>query len=222
MSQPESRRVGRQGRIALLAAAVVALAVIAAVGANLRGDRTRDRGEPPAPVSASPAGSGPERTGGDALTTGPLLPTSNPVSVSIPALNVTSTVTGLGLNPDGSMQVPDNADTVGWFTHAPTPGALGPAVLAGHVNWKGHDGAFAALDTMKAGDAVNITRGDGIIATFTVTKVGHYPKDQFPSDAVYGAIDHAGLRLITCGGEFDTGRHSYRDNIVVYATLAHS
>lgn len=217
-----NRAFRRQGRIALLAAAVgVTLVVIVTLGAHLiRGDRTGDRA---APATTTPSASaGPARTGGDALTTGPLLPASNPVTVSIPALKVTSTVIGLGLDADGSMQVPDNADTVGWFTRAPTPGALGPAVLAGHVNWKGRDGAFAALDTMKAGDTVDITRADGIVATFTVTRVERYPKDKFPSDAVYGAIDHAGLRLITCGGEFDAGRHSYRDNIVVYAALTRS
>ena len=71
-------------------------------------------------------------------------------------------------------------------------------------------------------NGVEVARADGTTAVFTVTKVDRYPKDQFPSNAVYGAIDHAGLRLITCGGEFDTSRHSYHDNIVVYATLTHS
>jgi hypothetical protein len=37
---------------------------------------------------------------------------------------------------------------------------------------------------------------------------------------VYGDIDHAGLRLITCGGAFDDATGHYLDNIVVFATLA--
>jgi hypothetical protein len=57
------------------------------------------------------------------------------------------------------------------------------------------------------------------VATFLVTKVERYAKDRFPSAAVYGPIDHAGLRLITCGGDFDSSSGHYRDNIVVYAAL---
>jgi hypothetical protein len=57
---------------------------------------------------------------------------------------------------------------------------------------------------------------------FTITKIQQYPKHKFPTEDVYGAINHAGLRLITCGGQFDTTARSYRDNIVVYATLKHA
>jgi hypothetical protein len=35
---------------------------------------------------------------------------------------------------------------------------------------------------------------------------------------VYGNTDHAALRLITCGGPFDSAGH-YRDNVVVLASL---
>ena len=41
----------------------------------------------------------------------------------------------------------------------------------------------------------------------------------FPSEAVYGAIDHAGLRLITCGGTYEAARDKYLDNVVVFARL---
>jgi hypothetical protein len=37
---------------------------------------------------------------------------------------------------------------------------------------------------------------------------------------VYGDLDHAGLRLITCGGTFDRSTGHYRSNVVVYARLA--
>jgi hypothetical protein len=57
---------------------------------------------------------------------------------------------------------------------------------------------------------------------FRAERVAAYPKDQFPTEAVYGNIDHPGLRLITCGGEFDHHAGSYVDNIVVYATFVGS
>jgi len=37
---------------------------------------------------------------------------------------------------------------------------------------------------------------------------------------VFGPAPWAALRLVTCGGEFDRTRGSYRDNLVVFARLA--
>ncbi|MDI6102092.1 class F sortase [Actinoplanes sp. NEAU-A12] len=174
--------------------------------------------------SSDPAAGGAHPTGaaagmGDAarLTRGDLLPTSPPTRLEIPALGVDVPVTGLGLRPDGAMEVPADAKAVGWYTQAPTPGSLGPAVLAGHVDLDGDAGAFARLSTLRPGSEVRIARRDGTTAVFTVTKVDRYPKNRFPSDAVYGPIDHAGLRLITCGGDFDDRGGHYEDNIVAYA-----
>jgi hypothetical protein len=67
-----------------------------------------------------------------------------------------------------------------------------------------------------------VRRRDGSSAVFRAERVAAYPKDQFPTEAVYGNIDHPGLRLITCGGEFDHHAGSYVDNIVVYATFVGS
>jgi hypothetical protein len=55
--------------------------------------------------------------------------------------------------------------------------------------------------------------------TFRVLATRRYPKDEFPTDEVYGPTPNAQLRLITCGGTFDRARGSYVDNIVVYAVL---
>jgi sortase (surface protein transpeptidase) len=98
------------------------------------------------------------------------------------------------------------------FSEGPTPGALGPAVIAGHVTWNGAPAIFHRLSTMRPGDQVTVTRKDGKTAVFTVTRVARFSKSQFPSRAVYGPIDHAGLRLLTCGGTYDAARHRYLDN----------
>jgi hypothetical protein len=72
---------------------------------------------------------------------------------------------------------------------------------------------------MRRGDQVSITRKDGKTAVFTVTRVAQFSKSRFPTRAVYGPIDHAGLRLITCGGTYDRSRSRYLDNVVVFAKL---
>jgi hypothetical protein len=173
-------------------------------------------GPPPGEVAPAPAVSTGVR---DELTSGDLLPTSPPERLRIPALDADVPVTGLGLQPDGSMQVPDDAATVGWYTRAPTPGSLGPAILAGHVDYRGEKGTFARLSRLREDDRILVDRADGVTAEFAVTRTERHRKDRFPSEAVYGPIDHAGLRLITCGGAFDTGAGHYVDNIVVFAVL---
>jgi sortase (surface protein transpeptidase) len=149
--------------------------------------------------------------------TGLVLPESEPVAVSIPKIGVRSRLVDLGLN-DGEMEVPAPA-VAGWFTGGPTPGALGPAVITGHVTWNGAPAVFHRLGTLRRGDQVTVTRQDGKTAVFTVSRVARFSKSRFPSRAVYGTIDHAGLRLITCGGTYDAARHRYLDNVVVFAKL---
>ena len=93
-------------------------------------------------------------------------------------------------------------------------------MIAGHVTWNGADAVFKKLKTMKAGDTDRGRRAqDGKTAKFTVDRVEEYPKNKFPTLEVYKNIDHAGLRLITCGGEFDADQHYYPNNVAVFASM---
>ena len=88
---------------------------------------------------------------------------------------------------------------VGWFTGAPVPGAIGPAVMAGHVDWDGEPGVFYDLRSLEPADRITVARADGSSVVFAVTSVEQFDKYEFPTDAVYGDLDHPGLRLITVG-----------------------
>jgi len=125
----------------------------------------------------------------------------------------------LGLTTDGALEVPPTAFPAGWFTGGPTPGELGPAVIAGHIDWVTGPGVFLKLGDMKSGDLIEVTRSDRTEVVFRVTQVGQYPKDEFPTELVYGNINHAGLRLISCGGSYNRTVGHYEDNIVVFAIL---
>ena len=144
---------------------------------------------------------------------------SAPVAFTIASIGVESALMDLGLMDDGSLEVPPTAYPAGWFPGAPTPGQLGPAIIAGHVDYAGETGVFHDLHTMEPGAEVIVERADGTTAVFVVTRVEQYAKDAFPTEEVYGNLDHAGLRLITCGGEFNWDAGSHRDNIVVFAEL---
>lgn len=167
------------------------------------------------------AGGGEQPAGGPAGGAEPL-GASRPQRISIPELGVTSTLEKLNLGADGEMKTPRDPFKAGWYEPGPAPGAMGPAVIAGHVTWNGEPSVFHKLSTLKRGDRIEVAREDGKTAEFTVDKIGQYPKNEFPTVEVYRNLDHAGLRLITCGGEFSESDNRYSDNVVVFASLAGS
>ena len=197
----------RLARSRVMAGVTALLAVIA-----LAAGCSSDAAPAPAPSVAAPGSVAPSAAAAP-------MARSTPVRVQIPAIGVDSALMQLGLRADGSLQVPPAGFPAGWYTGAPTPGELGPAILAGHVDWGGQPGVFSRLRDLQPDAEVTVPRQDGSAAVFRVTQVKEYPKDEFPTDAVYGDLDHPGLRLITCGGVFDRQTRSYEDNIVVFADL---
>ncbi|WP_411577061.1 class F sortase [Streptomyces sp. SCSIO ZS0520] len=152
----------------------------------------------------------------------PPLPSSPPVRVSVPKLKVSSSLESLGLDGRRAMETPRDPARAGWYRPGPAPGAQGPAVIAGHVTWDGAPAVFFRLADLDPGDRVDVAREDGRTAEFTVERVARYTKAKFPTIEVYRNLDHAGLRLITCGGTYSEADHRYADNVVVYARLTGS
>ncbi|HET6754640.1 MAG TPA: class F sortase [Jiangellaceae bacterium] len=198
-----------------------ALCLAGCAGANdeLIGAGTGPRvtGEPSGPSTTMPAA--PSVSPSLAPTAPAGLPSSRPVQVDIPALGVSEQTVDLGLEPDGTMQVPTGPAPVGWFAESPTPGEIGPAVLAGHLTWNGVDGVFRHLQTLKPGDEIVVTRADGSRPRFVVIEVAQYSKNAFPTARVYANTPGPQLRLITCAGDYNPGSHNYSDNVVVYASM---
>jgi hypothetical protein len=145
---------------------------------------------------------------------------SPPVRLAIPAIGVATPLVRLGLEADGGMAVPADFGRAGWFTGGPTPGQVGPSVIAGHVDSSTGPAVFYRLRELRPGQAILVERADGRRLRFVVEQARSYPKDQFPTAAVFGPVPEAALRLITCAGDFDRARGSYRDNLVVFARLA--
>lgn len=140
-------------------------------------------------------------------------------SLEIPSIGVSTPLLSLGLNGDRSMEVPADFSRAGWYRYSPVPGDVGPSVIAGHVDSRSGPAVFYRLTELVAGDLVTVRYADGRTAEFAVTTIEQHPKDAFPHQRVYGETTGAELRLITCGGVFDTARGAHRDNVIVYATL---
>jgi sortase (surface protein transpeptidase) len=143
-----------------------------------------------------------------------------PVAVRVPSVGISSPLVRLGLNPDHTLQVPDDYRVAGWYIYRPVPGERGPGVLAGHIDSKKGPGVFYHLKDAPLGATIEVERNDGSVAQFVVTAKEQHNKDAFPTEHVYGPTKDAELRLITCGGTFNRATGHYTDNIIVFAKLS--
>ncbi len=150
----------------------------------------------------------------------PLSP-STPVTIEIPAIGVRAPIMLLGLNSDGTVQVPPlgNHNLAGWYDGSVTPGQDGSSVILGHVDNYAGASVFYDIKDLVAGNEIEVVRANGTVAVFAVDGVQAVPKTLFPMTAVYGNVPYPALRLVTCGGPFDPVSGHYEDNIVVYAHL---
>lgn len=180
-------------------------------------------------VALSQQSSSPSSTSSSSTTPRSSSSTNSAASVSVPAtvdissIGASSRLLQLGLDADGKIAVPTNAQVkqAAWFTGSPRPGQVGPAVIEGHVDGAGGvRGVFFRLADVKKGDSVQIGQANGTKLTFDVYDVARYPKDNFPAAVVYGNTTGPELRVITCGGSIDPATGRYRDNTVLFARLA--
>ncbi len=175
---------------------------------------------------AATQASAPESTAAVTATSGiPQVVTSlahiAPVQVIIPAIEVDSSLVNLGLNADGTLEVPVDYERAGWFTGGNYPGdpTGPPGVIAGHVDDYTGPAVFFELSSMVVGDEVHVVRADNTVAVFVVTSTAQFPKNEFPADQVYAPVPGSEIVLITCTGEFNENARSYLDNFVVRAAL---
>jgi hypothetical protein len=221
--------------------ALAAVSAVTGVRMLLRdpGVTPPDVGPPPAaaPSTAAPDTGGtppstPARPHGaaerPAPTTGPAeprqippRPPGPPLRLAIPSAGVTAPVAPIGVRPDGSLALPDSPRTVGWWIGSAAAGdRRDGTLLAGHVDSAREGvGALAALRGLAQGDPILVIDAFGVGHRYAVDARRSYPKYALPRE-VFRIGGRPGLTLVTCGAPFDRATGQYRDNVVVYATLA--
>lgn len=196
--------------IAIAIVGVLSFVLVSAVVITLVAGTT-DRPAASAPAASAPVVAAPTRAGEQAAA---------PVRVRIPAIDVDAVVDPLLVDENGVLPPPDSFDDTGWWKGGPEPGEGGPAVIAGHVDSYQGPAVFFELDQLDAGDEIFVDRADGTTVVFVAQQTERHPKDEFPTDAVYGDTPDPQLRLITCGGAFNETERTYLDNVIVIATQA--
>ena len=213
------RRGGRRRRgptrLVMILGSVLVLA-----GAAVIGRAVAERGHLYGPAEQIPANVGSSVPTLDGAVAKPLA-FSRPVQIEIPKLDVNASVMRLGLAANHTVAVPPlgNHNLAGWYDGSVTPGQKGTAVILGHVNSFTGISVFFYIKTLRRGNQIKVMRANGSTAIFTVDGVQKVVKTTFPTSDVYGMVKYPGLRLITCGGPFDTATRQYLDDIVVYAHL---
>jgi hypothetical protein len=233
-------RGGRPRPVSLLAAAVFTLAGVTLIG--VPGHWLAGRSEASA-GSLAAIGALPDRAGaaeGDELrdlaaraAAGEPLPVKTrsarlvdlpraakrrPTSLRIAALGLHAPVRPVGV-VDGLVEVPGDAQLVGWYRHGASPGGPGSAVLVGHVDLDGRRGVFFRLRDLQPGAVVAVGFAGGDARSFRVVARRRYPKGRLPARLVFAESGPPYLTLVTCGGDFDAARGEYEENVVVVAML---
>ena len=146
-----------------------------------------------------------------------------PQTLTIPSLKVTATVESVGMDSQGRMDVPKNDFNAAWYNLGFKPGDKGSAVIDGHFDRaSGAPAVFYELDSLKNGEKIIVSDGNGKTLTFIVTKKVYYPFDAFPLEEVFNTTDKPRLNLITCDGVYDTSTHNYSQRLVIYSELESS
>ncbi|MUL42850.1 class F sortase [Streptomonospora sp. PA3] len=177
-------------------------------------------GAEPAPAPPAPAplqhAPGPQAPGDATPAAEPA-----PVRIAAEAIGLRAQVVPIGLDRDGTLDEPplERTRVAGWYRGGAVPGEPGPAVIVGHRDTRAGPSVFHRLGELVPGDTVRIGRADGSTALFRVRRTERVDKDRFPAAEVYGALDRAALRLVTCAEPFDPASGHYERNLIVYGRL---
>lgn len=141
----------------------------------------------------------------------------SPVHLTIPAINVDTTLESVGLTSEGAVDVPKDPTHAAWYNLGPRPGEVGNAIIDGHYTWKNHTAAvFDNLYTLQTGDKIYTKDEKGVTTIFSVRELRTYSPDADALDVFTSTDGKAHLNLITCQGTWNRLSKSYSSRLVVF------
>jgi sortase (surface protein transpeptidase) len=129
-----------------------------------------------------------------------------PRYLNIPRLGVHARILSLGILNNGELATPGNIYDVGWYNESSSPGQTGAMMVEGYAASGMAEGVFYDLGKLKAGDQVQVVRGDGSIFSYRVVRSQSLGGSADMNAAMKPATaDNPGLNLITITDRADTG-----------------
>lgn len=207
-------------RVLLVSAALLLTGVLAACTPAGAGE---DRALPSSASAAPTARPAPTPIVSVPVTSATLAPPAPdvpaPERLSIPSLEVDMSITPVGVQDDGSMEIPKNPARAGWYRYGAAPAdETGTTVIAAHVDSRIFGiGPLAKLRDAKEGETLAIRDAAGDTHRYEIESVTYIPRAELPVDQVFDRDGDARLAVITCGGSFDEQTRTYSDNVVLIA-----
>ncbi|MFI6097353.1 sortase domain-bontaining protein [Lentzea sp. NPDC051213] len=133
---------------------------------------------------------------------------SDPMELRIERIGVRSSLIALGLGSQGVVETPpaNEGMQAGWYQTHPKQW-----IIVGRIESNKARGVFYRLNDLQQGDTLEVSKKDGSVALFTVSRTERIIRDDFFAEAVARDEAEEGLRLITCGT---------RDNVIVHAAAS--
>jgi LPXTG-site transpeptidase (sortase) family protein len=141
-----------------------------------------------------------------------------PVTLTIPAINLSAQIEQIGLTPDGALSTPLGEANAGWYRLGQRPGEIGSAVVDGHFGQRadGSGSVFDELEKLKVGDEVYTTDTDGNITGFIIRETRSYEPSIVAPEVFNSSDGLAHLNLITCQGIWDKAEKTFSHRLVVF------
>jgi hypothetical protein len=156
--------------------------------------------------------------GSAAVSAGSQYPAFRPRTLRLPS-GARAPVRSSGVRSDGSLEIPDDPQVVGWWTGGALAGEpFGGTVIAGHVDSRRLGlGVLAEMRRVRTGQLVTLSDSRHRV-TYRITATTSVPQARLAADTDVFAqnVPHR-LVLITCGGAFNRTTHHYTENIIVVA-----
>ncbi|GAA4374411.1 class F sortase [Paeniglutamicibacter cryotolerans] len=145
-----------------------------------------------------------------------------PSRIRYPGIGADMRTIGVGVSPDGTMEIPDDAAVAGWYRYSAAPSEpTGNTIIAAHAgSIPTPRGPLYDLRSSRVGQSMEITDAMGATTNWKVTKVEQLHKTSLDLDPYFTGDGQRTLVLFTCGGRWDQKRQSYDDNIIVTAVPA--
>jgi hypothetical protein len=171
-----------------------------------------------APAATPTGGAGVAGRAPGPLGAGTQYPSFRPTQLRLPS-GRQAPIQLSGVRSDGSLEIPEDPDVVGWWTGGALAGEpFGGTVIAGHVDSRRYGlGVLAEMRNVRTGQLVVLASAKRDV-TYRISAITNVPQARLAADTdVFSqAVPHR-LVLITCGGEFNRKTHHYTENIIVVA-----
>ncbi|MDP2873941.1 MAG: class F sortase [bacterium] len=145
-----------------------------------------------------------------------------PRRLRIEKIDLDAQIFPVGIDSGGYLALPNDRKSVGWFYEGARVGEPGNLVLAGHFDLPGSKpGVFARLRELAVGDTVIVD--STITYEYVVTSVDWvYENDDQRLERVFTKSDTSIITLITCGGQWQPGKGTYDQRLLIRGVQASS